>query len=42
MLVNRVSTIIYTDDQMFDYVKANYDKEIFTYFERINTLFQED
>ena len=32
------SHIIYTDDQMFDYVKANYDKEIFTYFERINNI----
>ena len=30
--------IIYTDDQMFDFVKSNYDKNIFKYFERINNI----
>ena len=30
--------VIYTDDQMFDFVKSNYDKNIFKYFERINNI----
>jgi len=30
--------IIYTDDQMFDFVKSNYDKNIFNFFERINNI----
>ena len=30
--------VIYTDDQMFDSVKSNYDKNIFKYFERINNI----
>ena len=30
--------IIYTDDQMFDFVKSNYDNNIFNYFERINNI----
>ena len=30
--------IIYTDDQMLDFVKSNYDKDIFRYFERINNI----
>ncbi len=30
--------IIYTDDQMFDFVKSNYDKDVFNYFERINNI----
>lgn len=30
--------IIYDDDQMFDFVKSNYDKDIFQYFERIKNI----
>ena len=30
--------IIYTDEQMLDFVKSNYDRDIFGYFERINNI----
>lgn len=30
--------VIYTDEQMIDFVKSNYDKEISSYFERINNI----
>ena len=30
--------IIFTDDQMSDFIKSNYDKDIFHYFERINNI----
>ena len=30
--------VIYTDEQMYDFVKSNYDPDIFEYFERINNI----
>ena len=30
--------IIYTDEQMLDFVKSNYDRDIFGHFERINNI----
>jgi len=30
--------VIYTDEQMYDFVKSNYDPDIFGYFERINNI----